>query len=301
VFLRSERGSSLAELVISAGVTSVVSGVMVGGMMNLSTTHSAIANRTELHAGVRGAIELLQHEVSQAGRIQLPAPVTLASAVATTGPQTVNVTSAADLFPGELLDIDAGPNQETVALTNVDPVNNQITANFIAVHALNAPVMVQGGFASGIVPTTYQNGSTGTVLKIFGDIDGDGHLKYIEYTCNTQTGYLYRNAMSFSAATKTVVASGHVLLNNIRPNPGNTACFVYQQKNVGNTVFVVDVAVTLTLQTQFMDPTTKQYLTETKALLNVSPRNVFDTWKLASLGNISRLQPMPPSVNQLLP
>src|SRR5260370_21519493 len=89
-----ESGSSLAELVISLGVTSVVAGIMVSGMLRLSDTHGAIANRTELHAGVRGAIELLQHEVSQAGRIQLPRSATLPAACVTTGSQTVGVSSA---------------------------------------------------------------------------------------------------------------------------------------------------------------------------------------------------------------
>jgi hypothetical protein len=44
--------------------------------------------------------------------------------------------------------------------------------------------------------------------------------------------------------------------------------------------------------------------TETKALLNVSPRNVYNVWQLANAGwpaNSNRLQPMPGSVKLLLP
>ena len=40
---------------------------------------------------------------------------------------------------------------------------------------------------------------------------------------------------------------------------------------------------------------------ETKALLNVSPRNVFNVWQLASAGVAERIQPMPPTVTALLP
>src|ERR1700736_4521567 len=137
---------------------------MVSGMLRLTDTHGAIANRTELHSGVRGAVELLQHEVSQAGRIDLPGPVSLSAAIPTTGSQTVNVSTAADMFVGELLDIDTGPTRETGTLSAVDNVNNTITANFSTTHATNVPVTVQGGFASGIVPTTTTNGSTGSVL-----------------------------------------------------------------------------------------------------------------------------------------
>ena len=57
--------------------------------------------------------------------------------------------------------------------------------------------------------------------------------------------------------------------------------------------FVLDVAVTLTVQTQQIDPITKQYQTETKALLNVSPRNVFNAWELAGIGYTERIQSTP--------
>ena len=61
------------------------------------------------------------------------------------------------------------------------------------------------------------------------------------------------------------------------------------------------VAITLTVQTQQIDPVTKQYQKETKALLNVSPRNVFNAWELASLGLTDRIQPTPASITNLLP
>ena len=57
--------------------------------------------------------------------------------------------------------------------------------------------------------------------------------------------------------------------------------------------FVLDVAVTLTVQTQQIDPVTKQFQTETKALLNVSPRNVFIAWVLAGMGYTDRIQSTP--------
>jgi len=73
------------------------------------------------------------------------------------------------------------------------------------------------------------------------------------------------------------------------------------QPVVGANTFVLDVAITLTVQTQTIDPITKQYQLETKALLNVSPRNVFNVWQLASVGVANRVQPMPLTVRNLLP
>ena len=40
------------------------------------------------------------------------------------------------------------------------------------------------------------NGSTGTVLKIYGDINDDGQMLYVEYTCDIPTNSLYRNVMA---------------------------------------------------------------------------------------------------------
>ena len=59
-------------------------------------------------------------------------------------------------------------------------------------------------------------------------------------------------------------------------------------------------AITLTVQTQLRDPITKLFQTETKALLNVAPRNILNTWQLASIGLTNRIQPMPPSIATLI-
>ena len=69
---------------------------------------------------------------------------------------------------------------------------------------------------------------------------------------------------------------------------------------VGGLAFVTDVAITLTVQNRRRDHT-GAFQRETKALLNVSPRNVFNVWQLAGLGLGNRVQPIPPSVTQLLP
>ena len=69
----------------------------------------------------------------------------------------------------------------------------------------------------------------------------------------------------------------------------------------GGLTYVTDVAITLTVQTQNRDRKTGGFQTETKALLNVSPRNVFNVWQLATLGVTSRVQPTPASVTNFLP
>ena len=310
----SEAGFSLPELLISITIFLVISGVVTQALLQMTNSQRTIWNRTQMHSGVRSATELLQQEVGQAGRISLPYTTTLGAAVAA-GAQTVGVNqvtpggtvaSVAGIFQGEQLTIDAGDNQETVAITAVSTAGKTITGVFTVAHAAGAPIMVLGGFANGIVPLApgFVNGSTVNLLKLFGDINGDGNMVYIEYKCDTAAGKLYRNVMAYDAVAKAAPTSSQILLGNILANPDGTGCFIYEPNPlpvVGVTTYVLDVAITLTVQTQTKDPITNLFQTETKALLNVSPRNVFNVWQLASAGITNRVQPMPLSVTNLLP
>jgi prepilin-type N-terminal cleavage/methylation domain-containing protein len=340
---RTDTGFSLVELMIAMTVMLLISGAAVTALLKLSTTQSTIWNRTQMHSGIRGATEVLQQEVGQAGRLALisgsstcinntavPCLSPPAIAAGSTTAQTVNVTSICGMFIGEKLAVDVGTNQETVAITQIngaasDPTSTQcptgatVTAGSItgiftntAGHAQYATLQALGGFAAGVVPTATTNGSTASVLKLFGDINADGNMVYVEYsispscicsgTCSpsTTTGNLYRNSMSWNAASKTPAAASQILLSNITQNPNGTACFTYQPKTVSPDTYVTDVAVTLTVQTQILDPITRTYQTETKALLNVSPRNVFNTWELAGSGSGNRVQPTPATITALL-
>jgi hypothetical protein len=106
--------------------------------------------------------------------------------------------------------------------------------------------------------------------------------------------------MAWNAAVKPAVTPSQILLTNIVANPAGTPCFTYQTSLVGTTAYVTDVAITLTVQTQQVDPITKRYQLETKALLNVSPRNVFNVWELAGMSLTNRVQPTPPTVLNLM-
>ena len=293
-------GFSMIELMASVVVLLIVSGAVMAGMTQMIRTQGTVANRTEMHSSVRSATELLQQEVGQAGRVSLPGAVTLTSPVPLPGTQIVGVSSTSGMFNGERLVVGTGANQETVTLSGISPSTNLIAASFLLTHAAGEPVAVLGGFPTGVVPTNVANGSTGSVLKLYGDINSDGNMVYIEYTCDTNARNLYRNVMPIAAAIKPALGSAQLLLTNVLPNPDNTPCFTYQQKTVTGTTFVLNVAITLTVQTQYKDPQTNRFQTETKALLNVAPRNVFEAWQLAGIGANSRLQPMPPSVMNLL-
>jgi prepilin-type N-terminal cleavage/methylation domain-containing protein len=311
--LRSASGFSLIELLVATTILLIVSSIVTTALMQMTNSQTTIWNRTEMHSGVRGATELLQQEVGQAGRVALPNEVTLAAPVAGVSPcstaVTATVNSTAGMFDNEILTTLDGDNQESVVIDVTSAT--QFTACFTKNHASTTKLSPLGGFATGIIPKNMTNGSTDNVLKLYGDINADGSMVYVEYFCdNGDPGTpgshnLYRNVMAFDAGSKPAVTSSQVLLGNIYPNPGGTKCFQYQPQTiiVGGTsyTFVLDVAITLTVQTEQRDPITRQFQTETKALLNVSPRNVFNTWAYAGMGYTDRIQPTPASIVALLP
>jgi prepilin-type N-terminal cleavage/methylation domain-containing protein len=341
--MRSESGFSLVELLVAMTVMLLISGAAFTAILKLGTTQSTIWNRTQMHSGIRGATEVLQQEVGQAGRIALVSgsstctndtavPCLTQNYVA--GAQVLTVSSICGMYRGENLVLDVGAsNQETITIYQIDggwsdptstqcPTGSTVTFGSIATTAITtyghnqyAPLQALGGFIAGIVPPATTYGSTLSTLKLFGDINGDGNMVYVEYsvqpscicdnTCNpaSTTGNLYRNSMPWNAASKTRASASQILLGNVTANPNGTACFSYPQPPVldgaGNN-YVTDVAVTLTVQTQLLDPITNTFQTETKALLNVSPRNVFNTWELASSGYLYRTQATPQTITALL-
>ena len=315
---KKQFGFSLAELMASLAVLFAVGGIVMSGMVQLMRTQGTIANRTEMHSSVRSATELLQQEIGQAGKVSLGTPAANITLSAATVAGTVAFTLTAStgpsptVYPGEALTVDLGPNQEVVTVAT--GTTNSGTALFQNAHAAGVPVSALGAFGTGVVPpaaapTNYPLGSTPTVLKLYGDINSDGNMVYLEYTCTQGTsaapGSLYRNQMSITAGAKPAVTNTMILLSNVLTNPndvnGNPVpCFAYQVQPLGSSYCVTDVAVTLTVQTQNKDQQTNQFQPETKALLNVAPGNVVEVYDTASLTDPMRAQPMPASVTALL-
>ena len=314
---KAQSGFSLLEMMAAMVALLIVCGIVMSGMTQMLNSQSQIANRTQMHAGVRSATELLQQEIGQAGKLSLAPPntiVTLASAVLTPGSSSLSLSpsTGVTVYPGEYLTVDTGVNLDVVQVTGS---LSAPTATFAYAHSVGAPVFALGAFSTGMVPpqatpASYTNGSTGTVLKLYGDINNDGNMLYVEYTCApgtvTAPGFLYRNEMSITAASKPAVDNTMILLNNLLPNPNDpnnnpVPCFTYQVQSLGSGYVVTDVAVTLTVQPQNPDPQTGALIPETKALLNISPRNVVEVFDTARLVDSTRAQLIPASVTSLLP
>ena len=307
---RNDAGFTMIELLISVGILMTVSALMMRGTLDMTNLNTKQSNLSEMHAGIRNATALLQQEVGQAGRLAFPAPVTVAAAIPIGDQWVVVAPSVASMFVNQKLEFigknATGDVEEIVTVTAVDAGNSRIRAVFTIAYLAGARVMPAGGFAEGVIPTTKANGSTATKLKIVGDINGDGSIVYVEYTCDWGAGRLYRNMMAYDAGAKPALAVEQVLLDNLLPNPpdpGGIArpCFTYDQRTIYGNTYVINVAIMTTVRTDERDKTTGQFQTVTKALLNVAPRNVFNVWQVASLNYRDRIEPLPASVLALLP
>jgi len=325
---RRQKGFSLLELLVSVAILVIVAGAIITGMIRMTWSQSTIMNRTQMHSSVRNATELMQQEVGQAGKLGSSPGLTFTTAVAAPGSASPSLSSTSGtattgLYVGEQLVVDpSSTSEETVTISAVG--SGSVTATFANAHAANVPVLVMGGFASGIVPPTTSSmyilksndtarttlttdqASTGSVLKLYGDLNGDGTMYYVTYKCDQDAGTLYRYVSTDVTSANTV--SSTLLLDNLGKNPPTNSpapCFTYTTKDAPVTIsggqvtetFVTNVAVTLTVNTQNKDLETRATQTETKALLNIAPRNVFEAWELASSpSGYMRAQPMPPNV-----
>jgi len=283
----SDKGFSLLEMLISLIILLIASGAAFRALAYYQRSYGSSQLRADMHMGVRSALELMAQEVNQAGLLpfgpprQLPAAVTPSASA-----QAVQVTSVNSIFVNEKLTIDSGSNQEDVTVTGVNTGSSQITAVFSKAHPANAPVNAFGLFPQGIRGT-----SSSTLLKIFGDINGDNTITYVEYNCSGTT--LTRSEWQVpSSGARTLVRTG-TLVTDVIANPGPTACFQYATATAAGVTFVTSVTVTLSVQSAANDPFTKQRVSMTNSSLNLSPRNLLTGIDLAQGGFTGRFQPIP--------
>jgi Tfp pilus assembly protein PilW len=303
------RGFSLIELITSCAILMVI----VGGILSVVSSNELITARTEqqsdMYENVRGAAELMEQEIGQAGLASLPSTTLSAAVTFSATAQSVNVSSTTSMFVGENVIVDAGTKEELVALTAV--TSTAMSGIFSNSHASGASVTALGVFPNGVVVPGSTDGSTSvagagtSVLNIFGDVNSDGSLVYVRYTCNTSTtpGTLTRSVTTITPGVNTI-GTAQTLLSTLVPNPSSTAyptgvpCFQYTTftNATSGKSYVTNVSVTLSARTLNPDPQTNQYLTMTKSFLDMSPRNILAGFELDNASVTNRLQATPPNV-----
>jgi Tfp pilus assembly protein PilW len=310
------------------GVVLVVAGAVVSIISFNQKNYGRTEQQSDMFENVRAVAELMAQEIGQAGLVDLPAAATLSAAVtASATAQTVAVSSTTSMYAGEILLVDTATNEEPVTIVSLTSTSiNAIFANNhssgAVIHAIgvapngivapSSSATTSGGVSCVTVPTgvtyTATDGSTCNVLNVWGDLNSDGTLVYVRYTCNTTTtpGTLTRSVTTITPGVNTV-STAQTLLSTLIPNPPSSApnpCFQYdlstQQitvNGVTNTYYIVaNVGLTLSVQTLRPDPITSQYLTMTKSFLDLSPRNILAGFEQANAGDASRLENPPTNV-----
>ena len=274
---------------------------------NRTALHSGVRGATEQlqqEVGQAGGITLPTASVTMQTAVTVPSGTTPCVQVdgGWSGGVTATVTlsSIAGMWAASTTGIKLttldGDSSETIIVQTLTAASKQIAACFSRSHAANAKLMALGGFPEGIpAPSpaygapwsatagTYTNGSDANRLKLFGDINGDGNVGGPSRTLRQRR----RRRVAFTQPVsqrdgirRGEQARGHRLAGSARqrlsqPARRDHAASVLQISmgdHRGPAGHVLDVAITLTVRTQQIDPVTKTYQTETKALLDVLPR-----------------------------
>jgi len=290
-------GFSLLEMMVTMAVMMVISSGIFSAISSSQQSYARTELKSDMYENVRGAAELMAQEIGQAGLVSLPASTLSAALSANATAQTVNLSSTTSMFVNEQVLVDAGTNnEELVTLTAVTAAT--ITTIFGKPHAAGVPINVLGVFPNGVVAPATADGSTANVLNIFGDINADGSLVYVRYTCTPGTaaapGTLTRSVTTILPGVDAISAS-QTLLSTVVGGAG-AVCFQYTTTAAAGFTFVTNVGFTLSVQATKPDPQTGAYPQMTKSFLNLAPRNVSAGLELANVGITTRLQPTPANV-----
>src|SRR5678809_1576029 len=77
--VRNDHGFSLLEALIAVAVLLLLFSAAMPALNQTMMFNRTVGDLSEMHGSVRGATELMQQEIGQAGRMALPGPITLAA------------------------------------------------------------------------------------------------------------------------------------------------------------------------------------------------------------------------------
>lgn len=280
-------GFSLLELTVGMAILLVVLATVLTVLGKYEEIYQGQQVKAGVELGLNSAMELLTQEIGQAGYLGF-APRTLQSAVVgSPSAQTVPISSTDSLFAGEKLIVDAETAQKPVTIASVG--QGTVTGVFALSHSDGAPVTALGVFGTGVLSTA--NGDT---LQLYGDINADGSLMFVQYTCNLAASALTRTVSSIGASAQN---PAQPLLTGLVANPGGTPCFQFDTTNFLGATYVTAVKVTLSNQGVLANPQTGQPPVMTSTL-TIVPRNVLRALAFAQMTppETDLLEPTPPGL-----
>jgi hypothetical protein len=174
-----------------------------------------------------------------------------------------------------------------------------ISGIFANSHVAATPVFAVGAFLNGIrtpatATNTYGTAAAGYYsdrLDVYGDLHGNGTITEVVYYCDPVKNQLTRQEVVYpnTASTYTPV----ILITSVVSCTSTSTSGVFgYAPSPGNGVYP-SVSMTLTAQSAIKSLETNQYVTLTKSLLNIQPRNMMTEYLRVTGGSTTESQPDP--------
>lgn len=198
--LAGEAGSSLLELLVSVALITLLMGAVFSFMYQCQKRFQSNAVVSEANQTARAALEVMTQEIGQAGYNPqfYPNKTASSSITADADPQCVTLNDINMINPGDWLQVDTGPNEETVQVTGTTTngacsSQNQIQAVLEMNHTPSgSPAVIpflssKFPYPTGIILGTSGVNSDDHTLLFYGDINNDGVIRYVKYSLNPTT------------------------------------------------------------------------------------------------------------------
>jgi hypothetical protein len=294
----------------------------VGVLGSNQKRYQSFSLKVQLDQSMRAAMEMVAQDVGQAGSVGILAAsgsavgaignkgtllgsglvtgsaITMVSAVTSNASaQTQNVNGSGYFFAGEQLLIDVGALQEEITLTAATATS--IKGIFKNNHVAGTPIIAVGAFLNGIrtpsaATNTFGTAATGYFsnrLDIYGDLHGNGTLTEVVYYCDPVLNQLTRQEVTYPNVA--VAYSPAILINNVVSCASTSTSGVFGYAPSPGSGMFPGVSITITAQSQFLSLETGQYLTLSKTLLYIQPRNLVSEYNRVKGGDTTELQPDP--------
>jgi prepilin-type N-terminal cleavage/methylation domain-containing protein len=330
---RAEAGFSLLEVLVSVMVITILMSAVFQFLRFNQQRYRGDQLLAERNQGARSALELMTQELQQAGHNpNFTANRSLTAAATNTGGIVdVPVSNTTGIFYGNLIEIGSSssdPNRETVEVKG-DTTHTITSTSFPAIvtmsHASGQPVFSRSlPYPNGILYSASAVGSNQSVsvnvIQYYGDIEGNGTLRYGEYKledtgttstlqCTTGSGPQNCHILQLSRFITPILnpnipASKSATSDRFSPladnilafpdssgvflNPDQRPIFQLNYDTFGNitygfTTYVRSVDVDITMQTVDKDPEVNEFRT-IRMRSHIVPTNINYAWGITLLG-----------------
>lgn len=332
----NSRGFTLVELLPSIAILSFVMASLLGFLTQMQKKFQGTQVTSESSMTARAAMEIMTEDIGQAGyNPNFTSNRTCNVAVTASGdPQCVTLNDASQINPGDWLSVDTGINNERVKVLGTTATGactqpNQVQGVFVMNHIFpgsTVPFPVNSfklPYPTGILLGTGL--SNDHRLMLYGDINDDGTVRYLDYTLTPTTtpattitvdgnSYVLYNLMRsitpVTFATGAVESAGSPLVQNViyqdissttTPlGPSGQPIFsypeVYQVGIVPNQMTVVgtvNINISVAVNPQNIETRTVQWFTMSS---RIRPLNLAAAVEVSQAGGFVFLPPTPPGL-----